>query len=170
MNSVIEFPSSDSASATPREALTTRVSTESIREEALRLKRRTRLSKVLEILPGPRALLNEHHQIVLANRSFARLLSLSDDEHIRGLRIGEILFCDNSSKSRTGCGTDVYCESCPLLAVIGTALAGDESEDRWNVRMLEGDLHTTRRFAVTAKPTSGCNKKYAVVHLTELSD
>jgi hypothetical protein len=75
------------------------------------------LQPAIDAMPICAAILNEHRQIVLANRSLLELLKTENYE-VLGRRLGEALGCAYWKEAPDGCGTGLHCMACGAVAAI----------------------------------------------------
>ncbi len=68
--------------------------------------------------------LDEHRQVVFANRNFLELLGTDDLGVVLGLRPGEAVGCNVAKDSPGGCGTGEACSTCGAVNAILSALNG----------------------------------------------
>jgi len=92
-------------------------------EEILRQNRLFAKRKLLGILPNtiPCVLIvvNEHRQIVFANKRLADLLPATQDpSDVLGRRPGEVLRCIHAFETEGGCGTTEFCSTCGAIHAI----------------------------------------------------
>lgn len=94
-----------------------RLSADEIALQNQQLRSHPLVAEILDCLPDPTAILNEHRQIVLANRALAELLHTSP-EQVMGLRPGEAMSCIRSNAHPGGCGTSSFCRYCGAVEAI----------------------------------------------------
>ena len=82
------------------------------------------LRRLMDAVPDLVAILNQHRQVVFANRALTAFLRCPADEVALGLRPGEAVKCGHSDSSPGGCGTDEHCEMCGAANAILTAQKG----------------------------------------------
>lgn len=97
-----------------------RASDEEIRELHGKFCREASAVTLLEAFPGPAMVLNEHRQIVVANRVLLDALGAGDPAELLGRRPGEALGCVHSDEMPGGCGTSRACSVCGAVkAIVG---------------------------------------------------
>ena len=75
------------------------------------------LQMVLDALPPPVMILNQHRQILAGNRALLKLLDTDVDQLI-GRRTGEVMGCTFSRGGPDGCGTTKHCLTCGAVAAV----------------------------------------------------
>lgn len=109
------------------------------------------LRDLLEVLPGPVAVLNEFRQIVAANGRLLSTLGLEDRSELFGRRPGEALNCVAVPESPSGCGTSEKCVYCGLVnTVVESLRTGSAASGECRIRSRDGDA---MEWEVTATPT-----------------
>lgn len=78
------------------------------------------LPGILESVPDPAGVFNEHRQLLLCNRAFQR--ARVDEVSAVGRRPGEVLGCVNAPVGPDGCGTSPACATCGSLRVLTDSL------------------------------------------------
>jgi hypothetical protein len=82
---------------------------------------------VLEAVGGFLVVLDEHRQILAANREFVSGLGLRSGDRLTGQRPGEALGCIHAGTGPGGCGTSLYCRHCGAVRAILAAQTTSES-------------------------------------------
>lgn len=87
------------------------------------------LSEVLDHLHEMVLILNQHRQIVYANRRFTEFVGCADPTDVLNLRPGEALDCVHALAVDTpdGCGTSAFCRNCGVVRAILDAQNGQDS-------------------------------------------
>jgi len=78
------------------------------------------LPGILESVPDPAGVFNEHRQLLLCNRAFER--ARVDEVSAIGQRPGEILGCVNAPVGPDGCGSSPACATCGSVRVLADSL------------------------------------------------
>lgn len=96
---------------------------------------------LLDAMPNMVMILNEHRQIIHANKAALDALQAGLDE-ILGKRTGEALDCIHAREDAGGCGTTEFCTACGAAGAVACALKGksDAQECRIPVRKPKPDL------------------------------
>jgi hypothetical protein len=82
---------------------------------------------VLEAVSGYVLIMNKQRQVLAANLNLLSALGLNIMESVSGLRIGEVLGCENSAIGPDGCGTSEQCVHCGAALSILSSQAEDRS-------------------------------------------
>lgn len=77
---------------------------------------------VLNAVPDMILVLNEHRQIVAANKALLAAFGVTDPSVLNGLRPGEAVSCIHSSEGPGGCGTSETCSACGAVLTILSSL------------------------------------------------
>ncbi len=110
--------------------------------------------------------LNEHRQIVYANRMLQETFDL-EDTRIQGLRPGEALDCVHAYEPPGGCGTTVYCRTCGLAKALLPSLRGQDKVEECSIIRQDG---SALEFRVRARPLILDNHRYSVFSMQDISD
>lgn len=97
------------------------------------------LYQFVRIMPAATLILNYNRQVVYANNVALKLLGLSEQNGIYGLRPGEIVNCIHSDEEPGGCGTSSFCDTCGAVKVILTSLRGEEEVQECRITCKNGD-------------------------------
>lgn len=125
----------------------------------------------LNALPTIGVILNEHRQVVFANKNLMELLNLETIENLIGQRPGEFLNCRNSKKEIGGCGTSKNCEVC---GAVNTILQSQKTNEvvSMECRILtnEEQGNFAMDFRVEATPFQLDDNKYTIYTMVDISD
>ena len=124
-----------------------RSSRERLVEEANLILRFDLLKKILDMVPDFCLILNQHRQIISANRAFTTTLRVSDIEHILGLRPGEAVGCMHSDLEAGGCGTSTFCRVCGAVKAIVNCQQGKPDSQECRIVTRTGDALDLRVWA-----------------------
>ena len=97
------------------------------------------MSKTMDISPDILMVLNEHRQIVYANKALFKILKLDKIQDICGLRPGELLDCHNVANAPSGCGTSEFCEKCGALCAILTSQQNKDDVEECRITTQDGE-------------------------------
>ena len=84
------------------------------------------LVQSLDAVPELVLILNQHRQIIYANRAACELLQRGLPAML-GLRPGELMECENARTAPSGCGTGEGCRTCGAVLAILEAQAGQKA-------------------------------------------
>jgi nitrogen-specific signal transduction histidine kinase len=83
------------------------------------------LDEILGSVPDALLFLNEHRQIVFANRATFCFLGIEPTPDVLGSRPGEALGCAHATETAGGCGTTEFCQTCGAVQAILAAQKGN---------------------------------------------
>jgi nitrogen fixation/metabolism regulation signal transduction histidine kinase len=83
------------------------------------------LDEILCSVPDALLFLNEHRQIVFANRATFCFLGIEPTTDVLGSRPGEALGCVHATETAGGCGTTEFCQTCGAVRAILAAQEGN---------------------------------------------
>ena len=130
------------------------------------------LSILLDALPVSCAIINDQRQIITGNSSFMKIVGVSEESALLGLRPGEALQCVGSSGSPGGCGTSEQCRYCGILnAVLECRTTGKSVTDDSRVTIQSEGRFSSLDLRVTAAsvnlPPAG---EFMLIFLEDISD
>jgi signal transduction histidine kinase len=125
---------------------------------------------LLDAIPAPLMILNSHQQVVYANKSLLKMVSVSDESQVHGWRPGEVLDCNFVRKSSEGCGTGDACRSCGALLAALSGLAGQNSHAECCItRTREGFHIEALDLRVQTTPLTIAGENFTVFALNDIS-
>jgi hypothetical protein len=83
------------------------------------------LDEILGSVPDALLFLNQHRQIVFANRATFCFLGIEPTPEVLGNRPGEALGCVHATETTGGCGTTEFCQTCGAVQAILAAQKGN---------------------------------------------
>ncbi|TNF33098.1 MAG: sensor histidine kinase [Deltaproteobacteria bacterium] len=107
---------------------------------------------MLEVIEGDCLILDDHRQIVAANRSFLERVGQRDAAPILGLRPGECLDCAKVTEAPSGCGTGKACRSCGAALTIVTSQRTGQATTGECLMSLGESGHEAAEFRVRCTP------------------
>ena len=110
-------------------------------------------------------ILNQHRQIVYANKSFIDFCN-TNLQTVMGKRPGEAINCKNSLISPAGCGTSEFCKTCGAVNSILESQKGVRSTKECNI--LTGD-NRAFELEVTSTPFSLKQQDLTVFSISDIS-
>lgn len=123
--------------------------------------------ETLNSLPIFVTILNEHRQIIFANKTILDHLKISDPISVIGKRPGEALCCLHAFESEGGCGTTEFCRYCGAVNAI--LLSQDMKPGIKECRITQFD-NNVLDFLVWANPISIDNENMTLFAITDISD
>jgi hypothetical protein len=151
-----------------RETLMHRSTPEAVHAEEQRLLCRPEVCGLLNAVPNVLLLLNEHRQVVFANRSLLALLGLTGLEQVYGRRPGEVLDCDHAGETAGGCGTADACAVCGAARAISACERGAAAVQECRIIQKCSGGALDLRISATPVPLNG--QSYTVLSVTDISD
>jgi signal transduction histidine kinase len=124
-----------------------RAQADAIAASFTRIERFGGLTRILDAVPDSIIILNEHRQIVFANRAMLGLLRIEDLDDVLGARPGEVLNCVNSGKNPGGCGTTEFCRECGTPKVLAAAAKHGFGVEECRILRKNGDALDLRVHA-----------------------
>lgn len=141
----------------------------------------------LDAAPAMTVILNEHRQIVFANRSFADFLGIERIDALRGsrfyvanvvpesgvigLRLGEAAGCIRAPLAENGCGTSAFCQTCGAANAIVNSQRTNVP-DVQECRMIQGEegvRETALDLRVWANPMEVQGEVFTVFSMLDIS-
>ena len=124
--------------------------------------------KVLDTVPDAVLILNEHRQVVYANRALADLQGIDDTSLFHGMRPGELLGCAHADEHSGGCGTARNCALCGAPRAILASLDGKRSVEECRISQRSpGDALDLRIFA---SPFTAENRRFSIIIVRDIAN
>lgn len=127
-------------------------------------------SRIIDTIPSVVLLLNDHRQIVYANRALVEMLGQDGLEAILGRRPGEIFQCVHTLEGIDGCGTSQACAHCSALTAQQECATGTVSDREGNILVRHGNSVATMNIQVRAVPLNieGCC--FTIIYLQDIGE
>jgi hypothetical protein len=125
------------------------------------------IKTVLETVGGFLLVLDEHRQILAANRELLDGLKLQTGDQLVGQRPGEALGCVHSETGPCGCGTSMHCRHCgAVLAILAAQTTDQSATGECTLAHREGERVACAQYGVkvTPLPLGGRNVLACVLH------
>jgi hypothetical protein len=127
-------------------------------------------NRLLLMVDGLVAILNEHRQILAVNDNLLKILGIDDAKTILGLRPGEAIGCIHSEDMPGGCGTSEFCASCGAAIAIVSAIAQNTPVERMcAVTVSKNGSQKEIYFRVRAYPIITDNQKLILLFLQDVT-
>ena len=123
--------------------------------------------QIMNSIPNIVLVLDHNRQIVFANYAMLNYLNLDSSEDILGLRAGESINCLHSDDMEAGCGTSKNCIVCGAMRAILIGQAGDTANEECRILTKSNEA---RDFMVHCVPMDFNDERFAIFHLTDISD
>jgi hypothetical protein len=108
---------------------------------------------VLETVGGFLVVLDEHRQILAANREFLSGLRLPSGDRLTGQRPGEALGCIHAHTGPSGCGTSLYCRHCGAVkAILAAQTTSESATGECTLAHRDGDRVVCAQYRVKITP------------------
>jgi signal transduction histidine kinase len=122
----------------------------------------------LDAADVPTAVLNEHRQVIYANRSFREAAGAASLEEFCGRRPGEILGCIHAEP---GCGESPGCRFCGAAqAIVETLRSGQPTARECHITVTAADRGPARDFMVRTTPFQIGGRPLVLVSFTDIAD
>lgn len=129
------------------------------------------LSHIFDAISDIAAVLNEHRQIVFANRSLVGFLQKIDQNELLGLRPGEAMNCINATLNPGGCGTAPNCRYCGAVnAILESQKSQEKIIKECRITTQVDDDIDFLDLKVTASPFQYKNKTYTILAIEDISN
>jgi PAS domain-containing protein len=140
-----------------------------LQREALR--REPNVCAVLDLVPEPILVLNDHRQIVFPNRAASLLLAKSTSDLV-GRRFGDAVQCVHAAELPHGCGTTPHCSACGAAHVLKLVKGGrHEAHDECRLAARRDDgAFDALDFRVSAAPLRVGPHRFTVLSLVDNAD
>jgi len=144
-----------------------RLSPSEVRRQARDLARALPSRELFDAIPDVLLILNQHRQILFANRSLMAMARIDDLGAAIGGRPGEILNCLHSTEMLDGCGTSVFCQVCGAARAVVNSLDGVEDVQECRISLRGGEALDLR---VWSTPLDIEDESYAFLVLKDISN
>jgi signal transduction histidine kinase len=125
----------------------------------------------LDAIPDIVLVLNQHRQIVFANRALLEYLNCAAAD-VLGLRPGEALDCIHAADEEWGCGTSEFCRMCGAAKAVLQGLAGETAVQECRVTRRPNPADSSREsldLRVHAAPLKFDGQDWVQFVLTDIS-
>jgi signal transduction histidine kinase len=123
--------------------------------------------KVLDSVPDILVFLNEHRQVVFANRAVFSFLGTEPTLDVLGNRPGEAFGCVHAAETEGGCGTTEFCQTCGAVQAILAAQRG--SPEVKECRIALEDSGDALDLKVSTVPFDYEGERFTVCSLQDIS-
>jgi Histidine kinase-, DNA gyrase B-, and HSP90-like ATPase len=146
-----------------------RVAEELLHDQSETLKQADFVATMLDAMPTPAMMLNEHRQIVVVNKRLLQVFGIEDANLLIGRRHGEALGCIHYSHGPDGCGTTPNCSVCGLVgAILNCQTSGGQESGECRI-MLSSHGGTALDLEATASPLQVAGRYFTVFALKDIS-
>jgi signal transduction histidine kinase len=144
-----------------------RANKKKVSEQALSFLHEHHLVQVLDAVTIPVLILNDHRQIVSANKSFLDLIKISDPGLIVGLRLGEAIGCIHAKMHKEGCGTTEFCSECGAIRAILNGIKGNTDIQECRISLEEEP--NALDLKIMAVPLKFNNERFIVFSIIDIA-
>jgi hypothetical protein len=124
----------------------------------------------LNLMPNLILILNRNRQIIFGNTAIEEFARSENSGIFKGLRPGELFFCQHGLNAESGCGTTEACKSCGAMLSILEALDGKVSASECRISRKLASGHSSLDLKIWAKPFIVDKEKYCLVILSDICD
>ncbi len=124
----------------------------------------------LDLMPNLILILNRNRQIIFGNAAIEKLAKSENGGIFKGLRPGELLFCQHGLNAESGCGTTEACKSCGAMLAILEAMDGKASVSECRISRKLASGFSSLDLKIWAKPFIVDKEKYCLVILSDIGD
>ena len=125
------------------------------------------IKTVLEAVGGFLLVLEEHRQILAANRELLTALGLQTGDRLTGQRPGEAMGCIHAQTGPGGCGTSLHCSHCgAVLAILAAQASNQATTGECTLAHRDGERVVCGQYQVkiTLLPLAGKTVLACVLH------
>ncbi len=123
--------------------------------------------KILDSVPDILVFLNEHRQVVFANKAVFSFLGVEPTPDVLGSRPGEAFGCVHAVETEAGCGTTAFCQTCGAVQAILAAQRGTPEVKECRIALQDsGDALDLK---VSTVPFEYQGEKFTVCGLQDIS-
>lgn len=128
------------------------------------------IKDILSSLSSVICILNDRNQVVFSNDTMLEKYNLDLEEHVLGVRPGEIFNCVNAVNDTGGCGTTEKCEYCGAKTAFDQAWKQSKKVVRECKITSQKDQETFQLdLEITATPIE-FEKKYLIVSIEDITE
>ncbi len=128
------------------------------------------IKDILSSLSSVICILNDRNQVVFSNDTMLEKYNLDLEEHVLGMRPGEIFNCVNAVNDTGGCGTTEKCEYCGAKTAFEEAWKQSKKVVRECKITSQRDQETFQLdLEITATPIE-FEKKYLIVSIEDITE
>ncbi|MEI6205965.1 MAG: ATP-binding protein [Desulfuromonadales bacterium] len=126
------------------------------------------ITAMLNAVPDMMLILNEHRQIVAANKSLLSAFGVTDQSALVGTRPGEAVSCVHSSEGPDGCGTSKTCSVCgAVMTILASQETGVQAEGECRI-IISRDGGTALDLEATATPIDIAGIPFTIFALRDI--
>lgn len=130
----------------------------------------TGIVSMLSMVPQAIMVLNEHRQIIFANKVLLDAFGFMAEEDVLGKRPGEAFKCIHADTSPTGCGTSSSCRYCGAVQAVLESLEGKMSTQNASLLLHNAGKYQALNFELTSIPLVHDDRPIIVCFIRDTSD
>ncbi len=138
-----------------------------LKRQAELFKNKTDLTTISDAIGKMIVILNNHRQIIYANKLFLEIVGIKNIDPILGKRPGEAIYCKHALLSSGGCGTTEFCKTCGAVNAILDAQQGIPSTKECRITTKSNDALD---FRVSTAPYVLENEQFTIFAISDISD
>ncbi|MCI0513510.1 sensor histidine kinase [candidate division KSB1 bacterium] len=125
---------------------------------------------LLHTIGGLLAVLNEQRQIVAVNETLIKMLGVTGQSQIFGLRPGEAIQCVHAQDSPGGCGTSKFCATCgAAIAIVSSLGINQPVEKECAISVQKNQAYEDLYLRVRSCPLSIYEQKFLLLFIQDIS-
>ncbi len=136
-------------------------------KQAELFKNKTDLTTISNAIGKMIIILNNHRQIIYANKLFLEIVGITNIDPILGKRPGEAIYCKHALLSSSGCGTTEFCKTCGAVNAILDAQQGIPSTKECRITTKSNDALD---LSVSTAPYVIENEQFTIFAISDISD
>jgi signal transduction histidine kinase len=144
-----------------------RANSEELERQVTALSQNKQIEIIGNAIPDYLIVTNAQWQIVFANERLIKFLAVPSLDDLFGMRIGEVLFCNNSIKSSLGCGAAEVCNQCGAYKAFVSAGKGIGDEQECSVT--SGGDHKNIDLRIKSTPILIEGEQFIIFVMTDIS-
>lgn len=125
--------------------------------------------EIFDCVPTLMMVLDEHRQVILANRALQDHFRAKPVPLEPGMRPGEALGCVHSHDMEAGCGTSEACRECGACQAVVESQKGHPAVRECRLLVREGDQLEALDMRVAASPFDFEGRRFTILSLVDIS-
>ena len=126
-----------------------------------------RLTELYDAVADVVVILNQHRQIIYANKALEDALHIENRTAIYGLRPGEVFNCQHCAETPGGCGTTRFCGECGAVRAILSGLRARKAYEECHMLRKQGADALDLR--VVSTPLEFEDQSFVIFIVTDIS-
>jgi signal transduction histidine kinase len=126
--------------------------------------------ELLHYVPDMVMILNNHRQVVYANRAVLEATGSDDRASVVGQRPGELLRCKHSHETDGGCGTTAACRYCGAVNAVLASQSGRFAVEEWRLTVERDAGEAALDLKVWASPMQLRGQRFTFLAIGDISE